>query len=72
MDAHRAWWGAQPLPREPLAPRSPTLSATRMLRQLGLGNMVSISLCRLQDVGCGSEWAWQQTHKSLSWGQGTL
>lgn len=57
---------APPFPSE-----SPTLSATRMLRQSGLGNMVSISLCRLQDTGRCSERAWQQTHKSLSWGQGT-
>lgn len=43
-----------------------------MLRQLGLGNMVSISLCWLQEAGGGSERAWQQTHESLSWGQETL
>lgn len=43
-----------------------------MLRQLGLGNMVSISLCWLQEAGGGSERAWQQTHVSLSWGQETL
>jgi len=42
-----------------------------MLRQSGLGNMVSISLCRLQEAGSGSERGWQQTHESLSWGQGT-
>lgn len=51
-------------------PASPTLSATRMLRQSGLGYMVSISLCRLQEAGGGSERVWQQTHRSLSWGQG--
>lgn len=52
-------------------PGSPTLSATRMLRQSGLGNMVSISLCWLQEAGGGSKRAWQQTHESFSWGQGT-
>lgn len=55
-----------------VSPWSSTLSATRMVRQLGLGNMVSISLCWLQEAGGGSERAWQQTHVSLSWGQETL
>lgn len=50
MGAHRAWRGAQLLSKEP----SPTLSATRMLRQSGLGNMVSISLCWLQEAGACS------------------
>ena len=64
--------GCTAAPQGALAPPgSPTLSATRMLRQLGLGNMVSISLCRLQEAGGGSERAWQQIHESLSWGQGT-
>lgn len=65
--------GCAAAPQGALAPPgSPTLSATRMLRQSGLGNMVSISLCWLQEAGRGSERAWQQTHESLSWGQGTL
>ena len=65
-----AGWMA-PSQGAPGPPGSPTFSATRMLQQSGLGNMVSISLCWLQEAGRGSEWAWQQTHESLSWGQGT-
>lgn len=47
-----------------------TLRARRTLRQSGLGYMVRVSPCGMQDGGGGSGRLWQQMHEFFSWGWG--